>query len=192
MAITVDNASNNNVFCRDFIEKGLLKDGEHHIRCFAHILNLACKDALEFFSPGIKSLREGIKAVRGCNSRLQRFRKLCELENVQFIKPILDVETRWNSQYDMLVTAERLKKPLKMIFNELVGKRIGEEIFLGAGEEDWEAAKNVREFLEPFKAITLDINGEKYPTLSKMMGYFDDLLDHAEKFEVLSLILVSF
>lgn len=37
--------------------------------------------------------------------------------------------------------------------------------------------------LEPLKEATLATNKDKYPTLSKMMPYYDELLDHFEKME---------
>ena len=39
------------------------------------------------------------------------------------------------------------------------------------------------EMLEPLKEATLATNKDKYPTLSKMMPYYDELLDHFEKME---------
>ena len=39
------------------------------------------------------------------------------------------------------------------------------------------------EMLEPLKEATLATNKDKYPTLSKMMPYYDELFDHFEKME---------
>ena len=41
LAITLDNAYNNNVFLSALMERDPTFDKEHHVRCFGHILNLA-------------------------------------------------------------------------------------------------------------------------------------------------------
>jgi hypothetical protein len=51
MAITVDNASNNDTFISSLVRTGVLSNKEAHIRCFAHVLNLAAQDALKEIGP---------------------------------------------------------------------------------------------------------------------------------------------
>jgi hypothetical protein len=50
MGVTLDNALNNNTFMRLLanwsIEKSLFFDSNFHFRCFAHVINLAVREAL--------------------------------------------------------------------------------------------------------------------------------------------------
>jgi hypothetical protein len=48
---------------------------------------------------------------------------------------------------------------------------------------DWENAETVMKLLKPLKEATEATNKDKYPTLSKMMPYFDQLLDHFTSLE---------
>jgi hypothetical protein len=63
LTVTVDNVSNNDTIVAYLLIKGILKDAECHIRCFAHFLNLAVKDALVEV-PSISNLRNVVKAIR--------------------------------------------------------------------------------------------------------------------------------
>jgi hypothetical protein len=46
--VTVYNASNNNTMIEELIKVGYIQSPEHHMRCFAHILNLAAQDLLAY------------------------------------------------------------------------------------------------------------------------------------------------
>ena len=60
----------------------------------------------------------------------------------QFVKPILDVPTRWNSTFDMLQRALRLKACLNGYSNSIPS-------------EDWDFFEEICSFLGPFKECTL-------------------------------------
>jgi hypothetical protein len=191
MGVVVDNAKNNDSFVEKLIQLGVLQSEEHHIRCLAHIINLACQDMLEMISESIKSLRIGIKAVRASPQRLERLKRFCLLEGVKFRKPILDVKTMWNATYYMLEVAYHLRPSLSKVFKELEKNPVSSlesdttiTSFQGVTEEDWELMSEILCFLKKFKMATLLCNGETYPTLSTMMPTFDDLLDHCEAFGV--------
>jgi len=53
LAVTLDNASNNNAFIAALMERDPTFDREHHIRCFGHVLNLTAQDALRTMSDEI-------------------------------------------------------------------------------------------------------------------------------------------
>ncbi|XP_025800207.1 zinc finger BED domain-containing protein RICESLEEPER 2-like [Panicum hallii] len=110
----------------------------------------------------IKRVRAAVRFVKNGSSRLAKFKKLAEEENVEtnaFLK--LDVCTRWNSTYLMLNTAIMYEKvfvryeeedPAYTI--ELCGdKGLGIPV-----EYDWENAKKMAEFLGHFYDITLRVS----------------------------------
>lgn len=111
--ITVDNASSNDGAIK-FLGK-MLK-GPHavldckylHLRCCAHILNLVVRDGLEEQFKSISKIRNAVRYVRSSPARAASFRESVERVNIQCdMKPCLDVETRWNSTFLMLETAEK-------------------------------------------------------------------------------------
>jgi len=61
MGITLDNASNNNTFMRLLanwsIEKSFVFDGNFHFRCFAHVINLAVREALSCLDKEISKVK---------------------------------------------------------------------------------------------------------------------------------------
>ena len=64
LSITMDNASNNDKLVGELIKKGIIRDAEHHIRCFAHIVNLAAQDCIYEFEDKLKNLRGLVTAIR--------------------------------------------------------------------------------------------------------------------------------
>ena len=97
LTITMDNASNNDKLVDELIKKGILFDPENHIRCFAHIVNLAAQDCIYEFGDKLKNLRGLVTAIRYSPQKLERLRAKRASLSVPFLKPKLDVTTRWNS-----------------------------------------------------------------------------------------------
>ena len=82
-AITVDNASSNDVAIRflkrRFREKenGLILDGKFlHMRCCAHIVNLIVTEGLKEKHDSIASIRHAVRYVRSSPARLKRFKEV--------------------------------------------------------------------------------------------------------------------
>lgn len=119
VALTTDNATNNDTFVQDLLDRGYLSSIEAHQRCFAHVLNLSAQDALKEIKTSIDDLRLLIKAIRVSPKRSQKFKEICQELNIKHLVPILDVVTRWNSTADMLSRALQLKKALKRM-NEIL------------------------------------------------------------------------
>ncbi|CAA7029612.1 unnamed protein product [Microthlaspi erraticum] len=118
-SITLDNASNNDSMQRNLNGQlqmiggsGLVCDGKFfHVRCCAHILNLIVKEGLLLANDLLNDIRESVRYVKASPQRRNAFSACAEREKV---KPgaglSLDIKTRWNSTYDMLVRALRYRK----------------------------------------------------------------------------------
>lgn len=111
--VTVDNASSNDGAIR-FLKtmlKGPLAilDCKYlHLRCCAHIINLVVKDGLEEHFDSISRIRNAVRYVRSSPSRYDSFLdSVAKVKSDCKRKPCLDCETRWNSTFLMLETAEK-------------------------------------------------------------------------------------
>src|SRR6266540_5191072 len=73
-----------------------------HYRCTAHIINLAVKAEMNYVENEIKKLCQFVIKVKNSSLLLNKLSEICILRKVKFLKPILDIDTHWNSTYFMI------------------------------------------------------------------------------------------
>ena len=171
LAISVDNASNNDTFIGHMIKHYPSFTKDHHIRCFAHVLNLSSQAVMKADDERIIRLRDCIREFRTSPRKMLDLMEIYNsLDNggSQFVKPILDVPTRWNSTLDMLERALKLKSCLNEFFDTKFS------------ENDWIFFERICEFLSPFKECTLLVNAQSTVTLSLVVTLYNRLLDHVQ------------
>ncbi|CAA7036531.1 unnamed protein product [Microthlaspi erraticum] len=129
-SLTLDNATSNDCM-QDILKSQLvLRD------------DLLCGG--EFFH-----VRESIKYVTASESRDILFRRSCESARVEEKRElILDVPTRWNSTYHML------ERALKYRAGFINLKTMDKNFKSSPTNEEWDRAKAICDFLEPFDEIT--------------------------------------
>ena len=116
LGITLDNALNNTGMIKELdADDGSSFQNFHHIRCFAHVLNLGAHAALNVLAKDLEMLRNLIKKIRSSPLSEEKF-KTFQVDTT--LKPILDVPTRWNSTADMLERALVLKVLLLLSINK--------------------------------------------------------------------------
>ena len=120
ICITLDNASNNDTMMEGLLNNQTFDDAECQVRCFAHVLNLSVQEAFKEFVDEVQNLRHIIKAIRYSSLKLEKLKLFCRQDSIKFLKPILDVKTRWNSLFDMLMRALYLRQPLERLIREMV------------------------------------------------------------------------
>jgi hypothetical protein len=76
LGITVDNASNNDAFINFLANDSTSFRSFHHIRCFAHVLNLSAQAALDVLKNDLIKIRTGIKKIRSSPQSYMRFKEL--------------------------------------------------------------------------------------------------------------------
>ncbi|XP_024004951.1 zinc finger BED domain-containing protein RICESLEEPER 2-like [Eutrema salsugineum] len=165
-SITVDNATSNDSMqdilkSQLVIRDDLLCGGEFfHVRCAAHILNLIVQDGLKVIGDSLHKIRESIKYVTVSESREILFGKCVDAVRLDKNKGLLlDVQTSWNSTYQMLDRAIEFQAA----FSHLA--RIdGKNYKFFPTDEEWNRAKEISVFLKPFYEITRLISGSTYPT----------------------------
>jgi len=71
-------------------------------------LNLSAQDALVLVEEEVSGIRDYIKATIHRPKHLQQLKEdLTDTGGKDFVKPILDVKTRWNSTADMIIRSLR-------------------------------------------------------------------------------------
>ena len=191
LTLTVDNCSNNSTMMNTLIEKGYIESAEYHIKCFAHILNLAAQDLLGFISNLLNQLRNNNKFIRNSPLRLQQLEIICKMNGEVYNKPEIDSRASWSSTYSMLVVDLKMEKSM----NECISRQEQDTIFEeeeGDGfdapkvvkvkavpltDDEWELVKVIVSILDPINEATLFMCTEKSPSISLMMPYFDSVLD---------------
>ena len=83
----------------------LLRGKVLHMRCCAHILNLIVKDGVSVIEKAIERIHS-VTFWSAIPSRVEKFGEACKQIDVFFSRKLpLDYTIRWNSTYDVLVTA---------------------------------------------------------------------------------------
>jgi hypothetical protein len=86
-----------------------------HYRCSAHILNLAAKHGMEIVDKEILNVRKLMIKIKNSVLLCNALRELCIMEKLKYLRPEIDVETRWNSTFYMLQKLQRMETALKML-----------------------------------------------------------------------------
>ena len=141
----------------------------HHIRCFAHVLNLGAQAALHLISADLNHLRTGIRKISSSPQSLSKFEELRGM-NIN-LRPKLDCKTKWNSTYDMLDVALKLKDSLDLYFHQ-------SNCLLPF--DSWSKFEQILDYLDAFKEATLLTCADKYPTLSLAVPLYNEMMDHLQ------------
>ncbi|XP_044715041.1 uncharacterized protein HRG_11309 [Hirsutella rhossiliensis] len=194
LAITGDNAANNGTLCQSLYDSLKIKFDDKvspigrprmrfhgrksWIRCLAHITSLICEGVLQDLKAG--TAKEAKKmldkwdeenksnnyTVPGDSSRRARLQKHARTHHR---KPTYDVDTRWNSTYDMIDQFLELEAE----YTEFVDTHQQVKCLLPLSEEIV-ALYQLRKVLKPFKDHTLKVS-EAMPQISQSLDIYWDL-----------------
>lgn len=118
IALTTDNDSAMLACGREIAaaldEEFSLMDFSHY-RCAAHVLNLGVKKGLKEADETVTKARKIMNIIKNSTRLCDSLRAFCRLKNIKYLKPILDVETRWNSTYNMLKRFKALEPALVLL-----------------------------------------------------------------------------
>jgi len=176
--------SNNNDEAESLIDSNVVEDG---------IVDYDMEEIIEISQSRVQSesliatkivfvvtkLRKITKYIR---SSVVAKEKLAHYQNLTGTKNLhveLDVRTRWNSTYKMLVNLIRLKTPLKSFLDYLTspeGKReFSRKTLPRIDEKEWALVNGVCMLLQPFHKVTSILSGEKYPTFIYALPYLHSI-----------------
>jgi hypothetical protein len=102
LAVTTDNAGNMVTFGQH-LSKMLAEEYNNnefmHLRCAAHILNLAVQAGIKLINEPIAKARKFSSKVRNSQPLLEELKKIFAMKERPFLVPEVDTPTRWNSLY---------------------------------------------------------------------------------------------
>ncbi|CAB5198761.1 unnamed protein product [Rhizophagus irregularis] len=187
IACTTDNASNNDTLMKslesvcqersiDFTTKN------NHVRCLAHIINLAAQAALSSLKVGyVKNenvllndtdeITEVIPKVR----YLEKLARQCEAAHLPNKELISDVKTRWNSTYAMIERSCELRKALDNTVTADRDLRKWELV-----DSEWKLLEKIKNLLYIFSRATNHISHSRFPTISNFVPVYNWLMDKIE------------
>ncbi len=102
---------------------------------------------------------------------------MCKLCSVKYLTPQIDVTTRWNSTYEMIERAEKLKKPLLALCSSVKSLRS----FI-ITEAQWSELNTLCILLKKFDRSTKLVSMERHPTISAYLPSLNWLLDSLKTF----------
>ncbi|GJY30477.1 zinc finger BED domain-containing protein RICESLEEPER 2-like protein [Tanacetum coccineum] len=180
MSITLDNASNNT----SAMDKLKLKYNPpmggrfYHSRCVAHIINLVVQAGLKV--PIINQMKESFKQMlkdvfKSGDKIRKRYIKVCKDAEKPCYSPNWDVDTRWNSTFEMFESGLKQKMTL-VYFHEYLVTKNGRR-FKKFPDEYWVLIESLNPLLEVFQNATVILSGVYYPTspLKKLKKYFENI-----------------
>ncbi|GBC05963.1 hypothetical protein RclHR1_06530003 [Rhizophagus clarus] len=118
LALTTDNATTMLAVGRSIAEKlddDVMNSTFGHYRCTAHILNLAAQQGLELIDNAVVKVRQLMIKIKNSVIISDELRKLCKCAKINYLKPELDIRTRWNSTFNMLKKMEKMWNGVRML-----------------------------------------------------------------------------
>lgn len=176
-AITTDNASDMCTAMAKLIDKMNIKNNTNrrvcdmHVRCIAHVVNLAVKDCLNDVHQEINSVRSLLSAIRCSVKRRDAYEHAERQLGLTVSLPSLDVPTRWSSTFNMIKNAYKARSILNTITSKVNDLRS-----YAVTNEVWMRASTICTFLESAASLTECQSGSSYATLSVTEKAFRALL----------------
>ncbi|CAG8798235.1 7250_t:CDS:2, partial [Gigaspora margarita] len=180
--LTSDNASN--IVLASSIVKDTLADNFsntlfQHIRCAAHIMNIAVKKGLKLANRYLIKLCYFIKKIRKSALLIEDLKCISVSFDHPFLRPTIDCSTRWNSSFLMIDCALALRMDLdSLVIRHLALRDL--QLF----EDEWNIllVSELRNCLKPFNIATEILSKSNYPTIADLRLIISGLFNHLNTF----------
>lgn len=137
-----------------------------------NVVNDECSD-----QPTVEKLRKLVRKIRKSPQLRQKLQKLCILYQMDYLTPILDVKTRWNSTYAMIVRAAKLKTPLRALCSN--EKELQS---LALVDAEYKELGTLETLLQKFDRATNLMSMARHPTIASYLPTLNWLLDSLKEF----------
>ncbi|CAG8506595.1 5939_t:CDS:2 [Dentiscutata heterogama] len=148
-----------------------------HIRCAAHIINIAVKKGLKLANRYLIKLRYFIKKIRKSALFIEDLKRITASFDHPFLRPIIDCSTRWNSSFLMIDRAIVLHMDLDSLVIRHSTLRD-----LQPSENEWNILLELRNCLKPFNTATEILSKSNYPTIADLRLIISGLFNHLNAF----------
>lgn len=128
--------------------------------------------------PTIVKLRTLVRKIRKSTQMRQKLKKLCFLCLMDYLTPILDVATRWNSTYAMIQRAAKLKTPLRALCSS--EKALQPFLFI---ETEYDELHTLESLLQKFDRATNLMSMARHSTIASYLPTLNWLLDALKDFK---------
>nr|XP_055070155.1 E3 SUMO-protein ligase ZBED1-like [Misgurnus anguillicaudatus] len=137
-----------------------------HAICIAHALNLIVKksfDDISSFNEIRIKCRKLVTFFRTSTTAKERLAQVQEQMGRPVLKLIIEVDTRWNSTYNMLERLHQLREPVGAALASL------RTDITPPTALEYEAVQDALHVLAPFHQATVELSGEKRVSASKVI-----------------------
>ncbi|CAG7824419.1 unnamed protein product [Allacma fusca] len=117
--------------------------------------------------------------IRRSNPLEESLIHFCELEQIKYLAPVVDMPVRWNSTYTMLSRSFYLRNPL-----DKTVRSDSKFSSLALNSSDWKTIEEVLTFLKPFHEMTLQISEHCTPALSLTAAIYIEMYNHVKSYQV--------
>ena len=118
LALTIDNESAM-IVCGWQLKKDFKQVLDNlsfrHYCCLAYILNLVVKQGMKIIDKDIWIIWTIMIKIKNSVLLCDDLCELCIIKKFEYLRPEIDIETRWNSTYNMLHKFQRIETALKML-----------------------------------------------------------------------------
>lgn len=135
-------------------------DGNFHVKCLAHVLNLAVKECMGLIHDKITKIRKLIGCLQCSVKRKDVFNDVKVELGLRLELPGLDVDTRWSFTFNMI----RKRYAASRVPSAVVTRQENLADLL-VSESKWRLVKKVCRFLEAPASATEHLSGSNYVTI---------------------------
>ncbi|CAM4665410.1 unnamed protein product [Leuciscus chuanchicus] len=146
-----------------------------HAICIAHALNLIVRksfDDISTFNDIRSKCRKLVTYFRTSTTAKERLAQVQEQMGRPVLKMIIEVDTRWNSTFNMLERLYQLREPVGAALASL------KTDITPPTALEYEAVRDALDVLGPFRQATVELSGEKRVSASKVIPLMK-MLNHA-------------
>lgn len=127
--------------------------------------------------PTIVKLRTLVRKIRKSPQMRQKLKKLCILYQIDYLTPILDVATRWNSTFAMIKRAAIHKTPLRALCSN--EKALQPLVLM---KTEYDELNTLESLLEKFDRSTNLMSMARHSTIARYVPTLNWLLDSLKDF----------